>query len=246
VTPFQSEQLQRDGWLLLPGVFSVTEVDAILYELETALADEVRAGPIRSGNGLVYASRNVADLWPGVTDVWRVPVLEEALAATLGASFGLVRVLYFDKPPGGTWALPWHKDLTIAVRDNALSSDQFTKPTIKAGVAHVEAPLDVLQQMLTARIHLDPADEENGALRVVSGSHQTGKLLTLTDKDTPTVVRVAPGDVLLMRPLLAHSSGRSHPETVRHRRIVHLEFAAKEQLVDGFAWRSFFGRKVSC
>src|SRR5262249_11408360 len=137
---------------------------------------------------------------------------------------GLVRVLYFDKPPGQSWALPWHKDLTIAVRDNALPSERFGKPTRKAGVPHVEAPESVLAGMVTARIHLDDVTDENGPLKVVPGSHRAGKGLALADAEVRTVYAGA-GDVLLMRPLVAHCSNRSLPETRRHRRILHLEFA---------------------
>src|SRR6185437_14142607 len=81
--------------------------------------------------------------------------LPNILAAILGPKFGLVRILFFDKPPRQTWALPWHKDLTVAVRDNRLPSQHFAKPTRKAGVPHVEAPQAILESMLTARIHLD-------------------------------------------------------------------------------------------
>jgi hypothetical protein len=42
-----------------------------------------------------------------------------------------------------------------------------------------------------------------------------------------------------MRPLLAHCSGRSSPGTTRHRRVVHLEFAARPELPDGYAWHDF-------
>jgi hypothetical protein len=45
--------------------------------------------------------------------------------------------------------------------------------------------------------------------------------------------------VLLMRPLLAHCSGKSHPETTRHRRILHFEFAADPHLPDGYIWHNF-------
>ena len=88
-----------------------------------------------------------------------------------------MRILFFDKPPRQTWALPWHKDLTVSVRDNRLPSRHFNKPTRKAGVPHVEAPLSVLESMLTARLHLDDATAENGPLKVVPGSHRTGKAL---------------------------------------------------------------------
>jgi hypothetical protein len=230
-------QLERDGYVVLPGVFSAAEATALAERLGAAIAGAGADGPaIRGAEGTVYAARNVLALWPGAASVWRRAPLPAALAAVLGPGFGLVRVLYFDKPPGQTWALPWHKDLTIAVRDNTLPSDRFGKPTAKAGVPHVEAPVEVLSGMLTARIHLDPAGADNGALKVVSGSHRAGKALAL---DAPRLVEAEAGDVLLMRPLVAHCSGRSAPETLRHRRILHLEFAATPDLPDGYAWHDF-------
>ncbi len=134
--------------------------------------------------------------------------------------------------------MPWHKDLTIAVRDNRLPSSHFAKPTRKAGVPHVEAPRAVLESMLTVRIHLDDATMENGPLKVVPGSHRTGKALAL-DLAPSACVLAQRGDVLLMRPLLAHCSGKSHPDTERHRRILHLEFAVSPELPDGYAWHDF-------
>jgi hypothetical protein len=47
------------------------------------------------------------------------------------------------------------------------------------------------------------------------------------------------GDVLLIRPLVAHSSGRCSPDTQRHRRILHFEFAAAPELPDGYAWHTY-------
>jgi ectoine hydroxylase-related dioxygenase (phytanoyl-CoA dioxygenase family) len=97
--------------------------------------------------------------------------------------------------------------------------------------------------MLTARVHLDDATEENGALKVVPGSHRTGKALEL-GAGPPHTVLAARGDVLLMRPLLAHCSHRSHPGTRRRRRVLHLEFAAAAELPDGYTWHSFHPGKV--
>ena len=231
-------RMEEDGFAILPDVLAPARVDAVLRELAAAFGDPGREGAISTQEGTVYAARNVLTLWPGAADVWRAGALPEVLAALLGPYCGLVRVLFFDKPPQQTWALGWHKDLTIAVRDNRLPSQHFVKPTCKAGVAHVEAPEEVLRSMLAVRLHLDAATEENGPLRVIPGSHRTGKRLVLGDI-APVTVLTGRGAALLMRPLLAHSSGRSHPDTPQHRRVLHLEFAARPELADGYAWHTF-------
>ena len=232
------DELEHAGFVVLRGVFAGARVDAILTEWSAALARAGRVEPAILGPaGGIYAARNVLSLWPAAADVWRAP-LQQPLREILGPGFGLVRALYFDKPPDQTWALPWHKDLTIAVRAHRPPGTRFAKPTVKAGVPHVEAPVEVLQAMLTARIHLDDVTEENGPLKVIPGSHRTGKVLEL-GQTPPCSVLVARGDVLLMRPLLAHCSNRSHPDTGRHRRVLHLEFAAAADLPAGYVWHTF-------
>jgi hypothetical protein len=232
------EQVERDGFSLLTGVFTAEQVDAILKGLGAALAHAGGGSAILGHAGGVYAARNVLSLWPAAAEVWCQPPLPGALADILGPGFGLVRVLFFDKPPEQSWALPWHKDLTVAVRDNRLPGRHFRNPTRKAGVPHAEAPLEVLRAMLTARVHLDDVTDENGPLRVIPGSHRSGKALELGDV-APRNVLARRGDVLLMRPLLAHCSNRSHTGTPRHRRILHLEFAGSADLPDGYAWHTF-------
>jgi hypothetical protein len=233
------DTLQRDGFAMLRYVFGPAEIAAWIAELDAAFAvshDESEA--IRSRQGSVYAARNVLDWFPAACELWRIGPLIDLLRQTLGDDYGLVRALYFDKPPERTWALPWHKDLTIAVAEHQPHSAAFTHPTRKAGVAHVEAPVELLERMLTLRIHLDEVTEENGPLRVAPGSHRTGKLMPVDGHDEKCIFAEA-GDVLSMRPLLAHASGASHPDTKRHRRILHLEFAADRELPDGYAWQTF-------
>jgi hypothetical protein len=231
--------LADEGYTVLPRVFSSEAVANMIGALEEAFAGTAaQEAAVLGQEGGVYAAQNVLLLWPEAASCWRAPPLTQALAGVLGPRFGLVRVLFFDKPPQQSWALPWHKDLTIAVQDNRLPSKHFNKPTTKAQVPHVEAPQEILAGMLTARIHLDPASEENGALRVIPGSHHGGKALNL-DQAPPRVVLAQAGDVLLLRPLVAHCSGKSDPNTIRHRRILHLEFAACPDLPDGYAWYTF-------
>jgi ectoine hydroxylase-related dioxygenase (phytanoyl-CoA dioxygenase family) len=233
------DAISRDGFAILKNVFSADQVAAIVQDLALALQQSAgREAAVLGPAGGVYGARNLLTLWPPAATVWRQPPLPEALAAVLGPDYGLVRALFFDKPPAQSWALPWHKDLTIAVRDNRRPSRHFGKPTLKAGVPHVEAPAEVLEAMLTARIHLDDMTEENGPLQVLPGSHRTGKALHF-DSAIPRSILAQAGDVLLMRPLLAHGSVNAHPATRLHRRIVHLEFAARPDLPDGYAWHRF-------
>jgi ectoine hydroxylase-related dioxygenase (phytanoyl-CoA dioxygenase family) len=199
---------------------------------KTAAADSV----LTSGRGAAYGARNLLRLWRDVRELAAWPPLNAALRQTLGPQAGLVRGLFFDKPPGATWSLPWHRDQTIAVRRHVPSA-RFVRPTVKAGTPHVQAPSELLEQMLTARIHLDAMTGENGPLRVISGSHQT--LAEPEDCAGEQVELHCPaGSVLLMRPLLLHASSPS-AAGAGHRRIVHLEFAPRPTFEDGFEWHDF-------
>jgi len=138
-----------------------------------------------------------------------------------------VRGIYFDKNSEGNWLVAWHQDLTLALRKRA-HVPGFGPWSIKEGIPHVQPPVELLEQMLIVRLHLDDADESNGALRVLPGSHRLGRLsaeriqeLRAQKLERPCVARA--GDALLMRPLLLHASSRS--TFARHRRVLHIEYA---------------------
>jgi hypothetical protein len=231
-------QLAADGFTCVPGALPEAQALRIREELEAVLANvQDEAVALRSRAG-IYGARNVLELCPAARTAWRTPVLLELLQAVLGADFGLVRGLYFDKPPQRSWSLPWHQDLTIAVREHRPESGVFSKPTRKAGVPHVEAPAEILQQMLTLRMHLDPVNDENGPLQVLPGTH-TALHAEPPAGMSPTMIHAQIGDVLAMRPLLFHASGASTPGGMQHRRVLHLEFAAKRDLPEGYKWHQF-------
>ncbi len=227
-------QLAEDGYAILPAVLTPEDADAIRRACAAALADPAAASSLIGNGDYPHGARNLIRLWPGVVDLARNPRLAGPLLRVLGPGGGLVRGLYFDKPPGDGWALPWHRDTAVAVKAHGRSG-QFRKPTVKAGVPHVEAPDDRLRGMVTARIHLDDMDDDNGPLRVRPGSHQ----VTDGDSRAGVTVRCRAGDVLLMRPLLLHASGHCDRGHRGHRRVVHLEFAPDPDLPDGYEWHTF-------
>lgn len=138
-----------------------------------------------------------------------------------------VRAIYFDKSADANWGVAWHQDLTIALQARAEVAG-FGPWSVKEGVPHVQPPAELLAQMLTLRLHLDDADETNGALRVLPGSHRLGRLTAeriqeLRTSQNDFLCTAAAGDALLMRPLLLHASHRS--TSARHRRVLHIEYA---------------------
>ncbi|MFT5301197.1 MAG: hypothetical protein ACI87E_001151 [Mariniblastus sp.] len=232
----EQRQLSQSGFTILEDVLAPHEIELWLEELDKLFGTNKVA--IKNRQGAVYAARNILADLPQCCDISQIPQLADLLTETLGDDYGLVRGLYFDKHPERTWSLPWHKDLTIAVKDNTLPTEQFCKPTTKSGIAHVEASEQVLARMLTLRVHLDPVTEENGPLEVAVGSHANGKLPDDASHQVAKTLTRA-GGVLAMRPMLSHASGSSSPGTKMHRRILHLEFAADRELPDGYQWHQF-------
>jgi hypothetical protein len=232
------DSIAETGFALVRHVFAESECAEMAAELEAALRPESNeATALRRASGVIYGARNLLTVWPRAADVWRRGPLIDLLSGVLGCRYGLVRGLFFDKPPEGNWSLPWHQDLTIAVRDHSLPSEHFRARTVKAGIPHVEAPAAILRGMLTLRIHLDPMTSENGPLRVIPGSHIAAE--GPSNFPAPVTILSAAGDVLAIRPLVMHSSRAAEAGSELHRRVIHLEFAASDELPDGYQWQHF-------
>ena len=128
--------------------------------------------------------------------------------------------------------------MTLALRARA-EVPGFGPWSTKDGIPHVQPPVELLQQMLTVRLHLDDAGASNGALRVLPGSHRGGRLTAeriqeLRTHESDFLCAAAAGDALLMRPLLLHASIRS--TSTQHRRILHVEYAGFALPLDELAW----------
>ena len=235
-------ELHADGFCVLESVFGSEAVAVFLSRIEAANESDAQSA-LRS-RGTIFAARNMIDSIPDLIQLACVPALDQLLIETLGESYGLVRVLYFDKPSDRSWNLPFHKDLTISVKDNSLPTTHFSKPTCKGGVDHVEASEEVLENMLTLRIHLDNVTNSNGPLEVVPGSHLNGKSNQASTRE-PVKILVQAGDVLAMRPMISHASGHTDPDGNWRRRILHLEFCGTRTLPDDYQWMHFLQESSS-
>lgn len=167
--------------------------------------------------------------------------LGDYLWSLIGRELVAVKATLFDKAVDTNWRIQWHQDRAIAIKER-LAVPGYGPWSSKAGTQHVEPPAEVLAQMLAIRIHLDECGAENGPLRVIAGSHRAGKL---TDRQVAEAVAVAGnsivdvtvrrGGIVLMRPLLVHSS--SIARAAAHRRVLHIEFAPLE-VISPLKWHT--------
>ena len=229
--------IEQLGYEILEQAVMVPDCQQVLQQFTDQTQDDSESS-LSTSRGTVFAARNLIDEFPPAVSIWRQSVLLELLQEVLGPQAGLVRVLFFDKPSDRSWNLPWHKDMTVAVKDNSIPTSLFCKPTNKAGVDHFEAPTEILEQMLTLRLHLDRVTNQNGPLRVIPGSHSNGKQAAISTDDFATI-NANVGDVLAMRPLISHSSGHAEANTGLHRRILHFEFCGVPELPDQIQWHRF-------
>ena len=148
-----------------------------------------------------------------------------------------MRGVVFDKSPSANWYVTWHQDLSIPVKTR-LESSGFGPWSIKDGVPHVQPPAWVLEAMLSVRIHLDDCLEEHGAVRFIPGSHQGGilerdEIERWKSKGVASLCQARKGDLILMRPLILHSSPKA--QSPMHRRVLPIEYANVD-LPDGIEW----------
>jgi ectoine hydroxylase-related dioxygenase (phytanoyl-CoA dioxygenase family) len=172
--------------------------------------------------------RDLAAKVHAVKELTQSVLMRDLVEAILGEEAQLVRSVLFTKSLETNWVVPWHQDLTIAVAARHEVSG-YTGWSLKEGVHHVQPPLEILEKMLTVRVHLDAADETNGALWVSPGSHRLGRIpasevAAAAERDGKHLCAVNAGDALFLRPLLLHGSRKATSNWPR--RVIHLEFAS--------------------
>ena len=177
----------------------------------------------------------------------RVAALDQVLGCTgaIGARIAQfagtgarpVRAILFDKSDRVNWSLAWHQDRTIRVRARR-AVPGFGPWTVKSGLLHVAPPFDLLERMVTIRIHLDDVPTDNAPLLIAPGSHRFG--LVREDRIDAIVAQCGvyactarAGDIWVYATPILHASDAA--ATPRRRRVLQVDYAGFD-LPGGLEW----------
>lgn len=224
-------QLDENGFAILENIYTEAEIQQLLSIIENT---DTTAATFRKSENL-FAIRQFLKEIPKTLPVLLNQNLQHIMREVMGKSYFSVKSIYFDKPAESNWFVAYHQDLTISVNQKSYI-EGFGPWTVKQNQFAVQPPLDILENIFTLRIHLDDTNTHNGALKVIPGSSnkQIYRPENIDwDNETETTCSVPKGGVMIMKPLLLHSSGRT--TNSQRRRVIHIEFSNKE-LPEGLQW----------
>jgi ectoine hydroxylase-related dioxygenase (phytanoyl-CoA dioxygenase family) len=223
-----AEQFHRDGYLIVPDVFTPDEVAAMLEAVETG--SRVAGTTVTTQDTAGRPSKLAIwfelgdDIWSAVSTC---PRLVNGIRILLGEEIAFFhgKVILKEARQGGAWE--WHQDYGYWYDQG------FAFP-----------------RLLSASIALDPATRQNGCLEVLRGSHKLGRVThgrfgTQTGIDPsrmkalePLFDRVhcemKPGSVLFFHCNLLHSSAPNLSERPRRSVIMCYNALANPQINVGY------------
>lgn len=225
------KNILHDGFTIINNVYNDAELRGIL----DVIASADQSNPAFRKTEDLFAIRQFLKELPQVVPLIFNSNLKTLIHALFDSNYFVVKSIYFDKPELSNWFVSWQQDLTILV-DKKADILGYGPWTVKQNQFGVQPPLDILQDNFTIRIHLDDTDQDNGALKVIPGSHKKGVYRPETINwaaETETTCNVKASGVMVMRPLLLHASNRTTNN--KKRRVVHIEFS-KAELAEGLGW----------
>lgn len=224
----------EQGFHVVNDIYNKEEVDAIsnfINNLDTT-------NPIFRKTNDLFAIRQFVKEFPEIKELLFNKKLKEIINNIGGEDYFIVKSIYFDKPEKSNWFVSYHQDLTISV-DKKIEDENFSNWTKKHNQFAVQPSAEILENIVTIRIHLDDTNENNGALKVLKKSHL--KSICRIDsiefgKEIEVFCNVKSGGIMLMKPLLFHASNKTTNE--KNRRVIHLEFSNKK-LPENLQWSEF-------
>jgi len=211
--------------------------DVVQQSLLDELTEAIEQTRTALSSATVPGIRQLLKHCPAVRSVSDLPAIKAPVQAVLGSNVRVVRAILFDKTPASNWYVTWHQDLSIPV-EQRIDVPDFGPWSTKHGIVHVQPPAAILECMLSARLHLDHCLLENGPIKFVPGSHKAGilnpaEIASWKERHESVPCPARRGDLILMRPLILHSSSKS--DSPQQRRVLHLEYANAD-LPGGLQW----------
>jgi hypothetical protein len=216
-----SGRFDEDGFAVLPALLD----DGELSRVEALLARRTASGArefLEEAGCAALARRLQSDA---------------RLAAAIPRTHVPVQCTAFEKSRDHNWLVAVHQDLAIPVAER-VDDPMLGGWSNKGGTWFVQPPVDVLEQLVALRLHVDDCGIDDGPLKVVAGSHRGGRLddaaaVAWRDARGAVACPVPRGGAMLMRPLLLHASSKATGSS--RRRVLHFLFGPPT-LPHGLAW----------
>ncbi|MBC7998895.1 MAG: phytanoyl-CoA dioxygenase family protein, partial [Leptolyngbya sp.] len=160
---------EREGFSRISNPFTFEEIENLSISIEDFR--DTNSNPLLPG---------VRNLLRDCTAVRNFSISEKVFGiakSLIGENAKPVRSILFDKTPAPNWYVTWHQDVSIAVAER-IDVENYGPWSLKEDVVHVQPPKEILEQMVSLRIHLDHCPEENGAIKFIAGSHKHGHIET--------------------------------------------------------------------
>jgi ectoine hydroxylase-related dioxygenase (phytanoyl-CoA dioxygenase family) len=206
-----TELYAEQGYLLLPGLYDAGEVEAMRAAVDAIIARADEAGSSRNHawRGAERDDRQAELVLKGFHDLpyndaaftraATKPELAATLAELIGPNVQLHHTKMLVKPPENGAPFPMHQDYPFF---------PHSRHTVTA-----------------VSVHLDDANEENGCLRVVPGTHRLGPIADVGEAnelspaeyppDAGIAIPARAGDALVFNYLTVHGSGVNRSERTR-------------------------------
>lgn len=228
------KELDQKGICIINDIYSSDEIQSIVNLIDTLNTSK----PTFRKSEDLFAIRQFIKELPEIKELVFNKTLQSVINTIGGNNYFIVKSIYFDKPEKSNWFVAYHQDLTISV-DRKIETEGFNFWTAKHNQFAVQPPTTLLENIFTIRIHLDDTNEENGALKIVEGSHLKEIYRPKTidwNIEKETFCNVKKGGIMLMKPLLLHGSNRTVNQ--KRRRVIHIEFSNID-LPEGINWAEY-------
>jgi ectoine hydroxylase-related dioxygenase (phytanoyl-CoA dioxygenase family) len=224
-------EITEQGFTIINAVYNDFEIEKIITLIEKTNSNKTT---FRKSKDL-FAIRQFHKEIPKALAIIFNDNLKKIMSSYLAEGYFITKSIYFDKPEMSNWFVPYHQDLTINVNKKA-DLEGYHKWTVKGNQFGVIPPISILENNFTIRIHLDETTQDNGALKVINKSHTKGiyRLESINfDEEKETICEVKRGGIMIMKPLLWHTSNKTTNN--KKRRVIHLEFS-NQKLPNEIDW----------